>query len=365
MIIGIDGNEANIAHRVGSGQYAFNLLQNLSLLDKKNTYYIYLKNPPAADLPKESSNWHYKILKPSALWTKVALSFHLLLNPEKLDLFFSPGHYLPLFSSVKLIPTIHDIGYLKFQDQFTKKDLYQLTNWTQASLKIAHHIVAVSQFTKKELIKTYQIPAKKISVIYNGISLPKAVSPQDKKATLSKFKIKQKYFLAVGTLKPNKNYSFLISAFAQFLKKHPHTQLVIAGKKGWLFADIAQTVEKFKLNSQVIFTDYISEVEKNALYQQAWALVLPSTYEGFGIPAIEAQIQKCPVIASSIAPLKEVLQDTALLINPYKQATLVSAFEKILDTKTRRHLIKVGFDNASKFTWKNSAQNLISLFNRL
>lgn len=365
MIIGIDGNEANVPHRVGSGQYAYHLLKNLYLLDQKNHYFIYLKNPPATDFPQPRSNWHYKILRPKKLWTKIALSFHLLFNPEKLDLFFSPGHYLPSFSSVKLIPTIHDIGYLQYQDQFTKKDLYQLINWTKSSLKIAHHIVAVSQFTKNELIKTYHLPPQKISIIYNGISLPKKVSPKEKKETLAKFKINKNYFLAVGTLKPNKNYSFLIKSFAKFLKKHPQYQLVIAGKKGWLFTDIAKTIDKLKLDSQVIFTDYVSETEKNALYQQAMALVLPSTYEGFGIPAIEAQIQKCPVIASSIAPLKEVLKNTALLINPYKENTLISAFKKILNKQTRNRLAKIGFNNASRFTWKNSARDLISLFNQV
>lgn len=365
MNIGIDGNEANQKTRVGVGQYAYNLLQKLYLLDTENVYHIYLKEKPLKDFPKARKNWHYVVIGPKAFWTKIALPLHLVITNVKLDYFYSPGHYSPSPSPLPTIPTIHDIGYLQYPTQFTKKDFYQLVNWTQKSIKQATHIIAVSEFTKSELVNTYHLKPEIISVVYNGTNPPPKILPSDTKKVLSKFKINNPYFLAVGTLKPNKNYPFLIKAFSKFLIKNPNYQLVIAGKKGWLFSDIEKIMAKNSLSSQVIFTDYITETEKWALYKSAEALVIPSTYEGFGIPAIESQKVGTPVIASHIPPLKEVLESSALFIDPYKIKSLSEAFEKILEPKLRAKLISEGKKQSQKFTWKLSAKKLISIFNHL
>lgn len=364
MNIGIDANEANIKTRVGVGQYAFNLLLELHRQNKNDNYYIYLKNLPLNDLPPTNNHWHYIVFGPKQFWTKIALPLHLILFSKKLDLFFSPSHYSPSFSPFPTIPTIHDIGYLKYQNQFTKKDLYQLINWTQNSIKKAKHIVAVSQFTKNELINTYHISPNKISVIYNGVGNPPKTPLDFEKKVLDKFKITKPYFLAVGTLKPNKNYPFLIEAFSIFLKKHPNHQLIIAGKKGWLFDEIETIIKKLNLDTKVIFTDYINDTERWPLYKNAISLVIPSTYEGFGIPAIESQKMGTPVIASDIPSLREVLNDSALYINPISLATLVSAFEKMLDNNFRKKLIEKCETQTKKFTWENSAKSLILLFHQ-
>jgi len=369
MLIGIDGNEANLSTRVGVGQYAFNLIWELYRQNKKDQYFIYLKDQPLSDLPPENKNWHYQIFGPKFLWTKFALPLHLIFSTKKLNLFYSPSHYSPAFSPVPTIPTIHDIGYLNYQEQFTKKDLYQLVNWTKSSIDRAKHIVAVSEFTKNELIKTYQIPPEKISIIYNGVSSPPQITDKQIQKFKQKFKINSPYFLAVGTLKPNKNYPFLIKAFSHFLKlqssKDLPFQLVIAGKKGWLFQDIEIVLKKLGLTHEVIFTDFISEEEKWALYQGATSLVIPSTYEGFGIPAIESQIVGTPVIASDIPPLKEVLKDSALYIDPKDTNSLISAFGKIQDKDISQKLIIKGKTQSAKFTWKKSAENLSLLFHQL
>lgn len=365
LSIGIDGNEANTKIRVGVGQYAYNLLVELHRQNVNNKFWIYLKEKPLGDLPPENKNWHYMVFGPKKLWTKIALPLHLFLFSKKIDLFYSPSHYSPLFSPVPTIPTVHDIGYLKYQDQFTKKDLYQLINWTKSSIDKAHHIVAVSQFTKNELINTYQIPPEKISIVYNGVGTPKQISQKEKNQILKKFNIKSPYFLAVGTLKPNKNYPFLIDTFSKFLKKRGDSfQLVIAGKKGWLFDEIDTAIKQLNLTNQVIFTDYISEKEKWALYQNAISLVIPSTYEGFGIPAIESQKVATPVIASDIPSLKEVLGDSAIYIDPEDSSSLLLAFEKILNSKYKESIVKNSLKQANKFTWENSAKNLINLFHQ-
>ena len=171
--------------------------------------------------------------------------------------------------------------------------------------------------------------------------------------------------MSIGTLKPNKNYPFLINTFAKFLKKNPGYQLVIGGKKGWLYGDIAKLVDKLNLNSKIIFTDYLQEKEKNSLYQNAVSLLIPSTYEGFGIPAIESQQLGTPVIASSIPSLQEVLENSALYIDPTDSQSLLKALDKIIIPKNRQILMSKGLQQAQKFTWVNSAQSLIKVFSKI
>jgi len=363
VIIGIDGNEANANVRVGVGQYAFHCLLALSKIDNTHEYHIYLKNRPLPDLPPEKNNWKYHVFGPSRLWTKIALPLHLYFDKIKLDLFYSPSHYSPQFSPFPTIPTIHDLGYLQFPDQFTKKDFYQLKNWTENSLKKASHIVTVSEFSKSELEKIYGIPATKITVAGNGVGDPPQISSERSQEVLTKFKITKPYFLSLGTLKPNKNIPFLIKAFSQ--SNITGCQLVIAGKKGWLFDEIFKTVLSEKIEDKVIFTDFINEEEKWALYKNAISLVIPSLYEGFGIPAIESMKIGTPVIASNIPPLAEVIGSAGLLIDPSNIESLKSGFKQLSDTKIRQKLSSLCPAQADKFTWDNTASSLLSAFTKV
>jgi glycosyltransferase involved in cell wall biosynthesis len=368
MHIGIDGNEANQPIRVGVGQYAYNLLSQLSQLSRPHHHYtIYLKSPPEKDLPPVSPTWKYVIFGPSKLWTKFALPLHLWCQSPKPDLFYTPSHYSPSFSPITTIPTIHDLGYLDSQDQFTQKDLYQLINWTKESIARAKHLVAVSEFTKSEIQRIYHINPNQISVIPNGVGDIAPITPIQKQAVINKFQLPAKYFLYLGTLKPNKNIPFLIKSFSLFRQTHPQhspLKLVIVGKKGWLFEDIFQVVQQQNLQNQVIFTDYVSQSEKWAIMSGAQAFIIPSTYEGFGIPAIEAMKMNIPVIASNIPAFKEVAQKAALYIDPADPQTLVEAMVKILTPTVRQQLIQNGVIRAQKYTWSASAQKLLNLFDR-
>jgi glycosyltransferase involved in cell wall biosynthesis len=351
MNIGIDGNEANTTNKVGVSQYAYHVLNQLYQLDKKNNYFIYLKNPPNADMPKENSNWHYVVFGPQKFWTLFALPLKLFTQKTKLNLFYSPHHYLPLFCPCPSIVTIHDIGYLQFKDQFTKKDFYQLKNWTQKSISKANHIIAVSQFTKDEIIKTYHIKASKISIAYNGVTPPTKINPPQ-------ISIKKPYFLYVGTLKPNKNIPYLIKSFSKALtlqRSNAPIFLIIAGKKGWLYDDIFAQVKKLKLQKKVIFTGFITENDKWYLYKNALAAVIPSLYEGFGIPAIESQSIGTPVIASTIPVFKEILGDSAILTNN---------LSKTLSSPINQKYSQLGLKNSQKFTWTNTAKSILEVFSK-
>src|SRR3989344_7217344 len=170
MKIWIDGYEANVPQRLGSSQVAFELIRNLEKIDSKNDYTILLPNLPLEDLPKGRTGWKYKVLKPRRLWTRIALPLELYRTKQKPDVIFSPTHYIPRFSpgEVKRIVTIFDLSFLHFPEMFTKRDLWQLKNWTKFSAENADHIITISKFSKQDIISQYKIDKSRITVAYPG-----------------------------------------------------------------------------------------------------------------------------------------------------------------------------------------------------
>lgn len=357
MLIGIDGNEANVKNRVGIGQYAYNALKHLYKKDHENHYFIYLKNPPLPDLPQPSTKWHYKVFGPQKLWTKFALPLTLYTQKEKLNLFFSLGHYSPHFCPFPTICSIMDLSYIKYPEQFTKKDLYQLTNWTKNSINNSKHIITISEFSKQEIVNFHHIDPSKITVAYPGVSPPKKIS--------NYYPLDTNYFLYLGTLKPNKNIPFLIESFSNFHSTNQNFKLIIAGKKGWLFNEIFKTIKKLNLEQQIIFTDYITESKKWALLKKAKALIIPSLYEGFGIPAIEAMSVGTPVIASNTSCLPEIVGKAGILIDPTKKKQLTQAMFEVLKPKIKQNLTKLGLLQASRFTWNNTVNSILKAFDKV
>src|SRR3989344_8152781 len=210
MKIGLDGNEANIENRVGSGKYAHELIKQFSQ-NKKYEFEVFLKQIPLSDLPKESENFKYKVFGPKFLWTQFALPIHLTFGSRP-DIFFSMSHYGPRFSPVPYVVTIFDLSYIHYPGLFNKGDLYQLTNWTKYSIKSAKHIFAISKSTKDDIIKNYGVDPSKITVTYIGYdkNLFKP-QPKDRIQKVKRvYKIKEDYLIFVGTLQPRKNVERLI-----------------------------------------------------------------------------------------------------------------------------------------------------------
>src|SRR3990167_4734844 len=299
MKIGLDGNEANTKNRVGSGKYAHELIWQFSQnkqsisANKKYEFEVFLKQKPLSDLPKESKNFKYKVFGPKFMWTQFALPMRLTFG-KRPDMFFSMSHYGPRFSPVPYVVTIFDLSYLHYPGLFNKNDLYQLTNWTKYSIKSAKHIFAISKSTKDAIVKNYVDDSKKITVTYIGYD-QKLFKPQPKEKiqrVKKIYKISVDYIIFVGTLQPRKNLERLIEAFSQLTNHSSFAihdlQLVIVGKKGWMYDQIFKNVKQLGLEKEIIFTDYVPDDDLPTLICGAKANVLPSLWEGFGIPVIEA-----------------------------------------------------------------------------
>ena len=366
MVIGLDGNEANVKNRVGSGTYAFELIKQFSV--SKHHFIVYLKDSPLSDLPKETENFKYKVFGPKKLWTQFALPVRLTFG-DKPDVFFSMGHYGPRFSKVPYVITIHDLSYLHYPHLFIKNDLYQLKNWTKYSVKNSAHIIAVSQTTKDDIVKSYGVSPSKITVTYEGYD-HKRFNPRAKTRSdlvLEKYSIKGDYIIFVGTLQPRKNVAALIEAFQKLIEDTHYfdLKLVIAGKKGWLFQPIFEKAKFLNIGKAVIFTDFVPDDDLSGLIAGAKVYVLPSLWEGFGIPVIEAQACGVPVVVSNTSSLPEIVGESAVLVDPENIDLITKGIQKALDPKTRSDLVKKGFENIKRFSWEKCAKESLIVLQKI
>ncbi|HUD43921.1 MAG TPA: glycosyltransferase family 1 protein [Patescibacteria group bacterium] len=366
MIIAIDGNEANVKKRVGVSEFAFELLAQLTKIkDQGSSINVYLKESPLKDFPIEDKNWQYSIFGPKKLWTQLALPAHLFLQLKKPDVFFTPSHYAPRFSPCPTVISIMDLAYIHFPQLFAKKDLYQLQNWTKYSVKNASKIITISQSSKHDILNIYGVAEEKVAVIYPGIkplvSLTPHVYPMQELKI--KYAISQNFLLFVGTLQPRKNIARLIEAFSQLKKsKDKELQLVIVGKKGWLYEEILAAPEKFGVSESVKFLEFVSDDELAILYSNAKCFVFPSLYEGFGLPVLEAMQHDCPVITSNVSSLPEAGGDAALYVDPLDVEDMAKKIEKVLnDSNLRKEMIKKGREQVKKFSWEKAAKETLDV----
>jgi len=342
MIIGIDANEANLtSQRVGVNQYAFNLLWALSKLKTEHKFVVYLKDQPQQDFPK----MNYRVIPFPKLWTQTRLPLDLFLHNPRPDVFFSMTHYAPRVAPMPSIVAIMDLGFLKTPEQFTVKDFNQLKSWTKYSVKQAKKVIAISEFTKKDIMENYGRKSEDISVTYLGYEQELFKPKQDKKV-LEKYGIEGEYFLFLSSLKPSKNVDGLIKAYTAGKFKE---KLVIAGKNAWMFDQ--------KSAEGVIFTGFVDEQEKPALMSQAAAFLLPSFYEGFGIPVLEAMACGTPVVVSNVASLPEVAGEAGIYVKPDDIKSIIVGMQTAIADRDK--YIKLGLERVKLFNWTKCAQETL------
>ncbi len=368
MIIGIDGNEANISQRVGVNTYAFELLWSLWKLqgESQNNHdlIVYLKNKPLPSLPKETQNFKYKVLPGNGLWIITKLMPNLFFGSPKPDIFFSPSHYVPFFAPMPRVCSIMDLGYLEYTAQFTKKDFWQLKWWSAISILVSKSIIAISNSTSKDIVRHYPFARNKIHAIplaYDSKLFNQNISLNDVRRVKNKYTIVDDYVLYLGTLKPSKNIVGLVEAFSK-ISGYSNTKLVIAGKKGWLYEPIYKKVNELGLMDRVVFTDFISEDDKPGLIKGAKVFVLPSYWEGFGLDVLNAMAAGVPVVASNVGSLPEVVGNAGVLVQTNPDS-IAAGLQSILSSSKEKYneYVKAGFIQVQKFSWEKTAKAVLKV----
>jgi glycosyltransferase involved in cell wall biosynthesis len=371
MIIAISGYEANVADRVGIGRYAYEIVSKIYDLVMHDQKYseveivVYLPTSPLSHMPKETNKWHYRLSPPKPFWNFCGFPFALFKSDPKPDIIFSPTHYIPRFTDIPQAFSIMDLSYEYFPNLFRKTDLYKLKLWTRYSAKHAKRIFTISNYSKDAIINLYHVPKKVVTVIYPGLTLFKS-DVMIKNEISQKYNISGNYILSVGTLQPRKNFTRLIEAFQDFLSKNKqqfkNLELVIVGKKGWLYDDIISAPARYKLMGKVKFLEFVPDEDLVSLYKYALCFVLPSLYEGFGLPVLEAMAQGCPVVVSNSSSLPEIAGKAGIYVDPNDTQSIVKGLlaavreRNLMQGKIR---VKKGLLRVQDFSWDKAAKETL------
>lgn len=348
----------------GIAQYTYHLIREFAALDTENQYLILhsrkdRRNLAAAPNQKRVACWtpaHHR-------FERSALSIELA--PHHLDLLHSPDFIPPRFGRYRKVITIHDLAFLLYPDILTPDSRRYYADQIRDAAARADHIIAVSEATRNDVINMLDAPPEKVTTIPEAADaryrpLPPAEIERVKKA----HHLPQDYLLFVGTYEPRKNLGGLLRAYDQLraeLRDAP--PLVIAGHRGWLYDQLFRLIEQLDLTQRITWLENPPDADLPALYNGARLFCLPSFYEGFGLPALEAMACGTPVVASERGSLPEVVGDAALLVNPDDPANIAAGLHRVLtDADLPAQLRQRGLARARLFTWRETARQTLAVY---
>jgi glycosyltransferase involved in cell wall biosynthesis len=361
ILIGIDGNEANVANRVGSNQYAYHILKALHALESKHAFRIYLKSDPLPDMPKANANWRYRVIKPQKLWTQARLPADLFVHRPKPHIFFSPGHYAPRKSPVPTVVSIMDLAFLHYPNLFLKhkRGTAQLEQWSAYSVKQSTKVIAISEHTRQDVIASYQKNPADVIVAYPGVDLKNFTKPSEltKRKLAKKYQLKKPFALFVGTIQPRKNLVRLLEAFSSLPPSFKEFDLVLAGQRGWLTEEFDHALAFSKAKNRIKLLGFVPDSEVPVLYAMAKCSVLIGLHEGFGMPAAESFASGTLPVVSNNSSLPEVVGRAGILVDPYSVTSIRHGLKRALelDDISRAKRIALGQEHIKKFDWHVSA----------
>lgn len=362
MRIGIDA-QMLCGTITGIGRYTSEIVRKLVHSDSE--FFLYAPKPPATDewaaanVTVRSSDFKSRVGK--ILWSQTQLPYYA--GIDHLDIFWGPTHRLPrlLPNKIAKVVTIHDLVWKHAGE--TMRPLNQLTERVLMpdAIRLADRILADSHSTADAIISEFPWAQDRVRVVHLGAtSLPQPKGIE----VLDALGIDRSYFLFVGTLEPRKNLRRLLEAYASLdpiVRKQ--TLLVIAGGKGWGNEDMVSLVHSLDLTDSVRLMGYVNEEQLATLYAHARFLAMPSLYEGFGLPLVEAMSFGVPVLTSSCSSLPEVAGDAGMLVDPYNTNSIAMGLLQMLkDDEFRNELAARSRLNASRFSWEKAAKETMAIF---
>ncbi len=364
MIIGIDASRALVARRTGTERYSLELINALLDLQSEHTFRLYVPRQPPIGLFREQAE--IVILPGKRLWTHTKLGPYTRRHPP--DVLFVPSHVLPVWGPKRTVVTVHDLGYEYFPEAHPAGELRYLRWSTKRHARVATRIIADSFATKNDLVQWYGADPDRIRVIYLAPD-PNLKPVRDKlklSLTIAQFGIPgyAKYLLHVGAMRPRKNLDRLLEAFAIVRERRPEQKLhlMLVGNlasEGYRLREKAKTMG---ILDYIRFPGYILPHQIATVYSGAAAYVLPSLFEGFGLPALEAQACETPLVCSNSSSLPEIAGDGAMYFDPLDVEDMANAIEQVLtDADLRQTLIAHGKENLKRFSWQKTAQETLAV----
>jgi glycosyltransferase involved in cell wall biosynthesis len=297
-------------------------------------------------------------------WTQSRLPMDLY--RYRPDVLFMPIQQLPwLRPRMKTVAVVHDLAFHKYPDQFTYRDWLLLHIFSASVTRDADDIIAVSQSTADDISRFYG-RSRRVHVIHHGVDMTLFHNPDDQeraaswKMLLKRYPhLRQPYLLFVGQLQPRKNLVRLVSAFEKLKRQQPDLQLVIAGSHGWLRQSIFERVRRSPFTRDIVITGRVPNELLSGLYWHAQVFTLPSLYEGFGMPVVEAMASGCPVVTSNVSSLPEVAGEAAVLVNPKSVESIASGISEAQNARV--DLARRSLAQARRFSWENTERETLKV----
>ena len=368
MTILIDASRALHPEPTGIEYYCREIILALLSLPEAQDHEWVLLSPkkPAANHPlgKLPQHARWQVIPGRRAWTWWHLSWFLYRQPRfRTAILFVPGHTLPLVTPITTVVVIHDLAYRYFTAAYGVLRSWWLNHELARSAKKATHIIVPSETTQRDLEKFYGIVPRKVSVIPHGIDHAKfrPLLKNEQPLLPKKLRLEQPYFFVLGRLEHRKNIIRILNAFHYFCvtQTTATTKLVFAGRPGYGWAAIQKRYRQLPsaIQKRIQFLGYLNDSEATLWLRAAHALLYPSLYEGFGLPALEAMAVGVPVITSRNSSISKITSQASLLINPIDEGELVKAMTQINTNQAlRRQLITAGRQRAAQHTWEKAAR---------
>lgn len=377
MVIGIDARMLG-PEQGGIGRYIQQLIKRFNTETQQHlssfNFVVFLRKTNW-NLVSESLNIKKVLADIPWYGWREQIELPKIINKEKIDLMHFPHWNLPLFYNKPFVVTIHDLLLLHYPTRqastlgplayFFKNFAYRFA--LKHAIKKSRHIITPSEFTKNDIIKTFNVPKEKISAIHLApMDRPDSElrTPDAEKDILFKYDITKPYVLYVGVAYPHKNLEGLIAAWKIFCAEHGNAyQLVLVGKKNYFYNRLKL---KTGQSDSIIFTNYVSDYELPALYQNASLYIFPSFYEGFGLPPLEAMQYGVPVASSNAGSMPEVLKSAALYFDPKNKGEMASAiWQGLINEDLRQILKKSSAQLIHNFSWEYTAKATSAVYKKM
>lgn len=361
------------AHSVGAGlagneSYATNLIEALAEIDSVNDYTLYVtRNEAVKRFSKRWPNFRVRTTLPHTPLIRIPLTLSAELRKHPVDV-LHVQFTAPPFAPCPFVVSIHDLSFEHLPETFNRRSRAQLRLTVRRSARKAARIVSLSEHGKRDIIATYGISPELVTAI--PLAAPPHFEPVANERELQRIRhtygIAQDYILSVGSIQPRKNLSRLLSAYARLRGARPNSklpQLVIVGKRAWLYDETLKSIDESGAGRSVIVTGYVPGNDLPALYSGALCFVYPSYFEGFGLPPLEAMKCGTPVIAGNRTSLPEVVGDAGLMVDPFDVGALASAIEQLIDNPDFRLQLRVkGLNRARMFDWRETARRTLEVY---
>ncbi len=358
-------------HDFGVGTYVRNLVGELARLDHDTEYVLLCRRDDLGLGSKLGENFRTVANSSGHYSLGEQISIPINVGRAAPDLFHTPHYVLPALTPCRSIVTIHDCIHLIFPQYLDSRFAHTYARavfWTAAHR--ASRILTVSEASKQDILRFFQIPDDKVTVIPNAIAehFFEEPPPEQVARVRERYQLNGRFVMYAGNVKPHKNLDRLIEAFALLRQDTDHDDLglLISGSEISRYATLRRAVHRHNLHHHVRFLGYQSEQTLAALYRLADVFVFPSLYEGFGLPPLEAMASGTPVVASNVSSLPEVVGDAGILVNPYHAESIADGIRRVLDDGVlRQDLSARGIARARSFSWPASIKRIRDIYHEV